>query len=170
MFARFDSCGYWLTVFFGQCIDSNSKSFDAGRKLPRLIYCHPVVSLVSSGVTKLGKQALWNDKSIKCSYKFIIDETCWYVVIFLINCAHGVACQRCVTCNTQRLYWPTWVTFADRPWSLSFSSGWSYPASALTYTAVSARFQFNPVSAGESIRGCCADCASVSLFWQCHDN
>lgn len=45
-----------------------------------------------------------------------------------------VACQRCVICSTPRLsYYPTWVTFADRLWSLLSSWGWCYPVCRRTY-------------------------------------
>lgn len=47
-----------------------------------VVYHSPVVSLVSPGVTKLGKQALWNYKMIYWRYEFIVETRRCAVILF----------------------------------------------------------------------------------------
>lgn len=47
-----------------------------------VVYHSPVVSLVSPGVTKLGKQALWNYKMMYWRYEFIVETRRCAVILF----------------------------------------------------------------------------------------
>lgn len=77
---------------------------------------------VSPGVTKLGKQALWNIQHYISTLQSRSSKTRRRVG----TVRRWVFC--CVTRNRTAVYcFPTWVTFADRLWSPLSSRGWCRP-------------------------------------------
>lgn len=104
-----------------------------------VVYYSPVVSLVSPGVTKLGKQALWNYRMIYWRCKFIVGTRRCVVILFEVVILSHVSV----------------VWFAVHRGCLITQRGWPSPTDCGRCCPAEAGAI---PSAGELIRGSSTDC------------